>query len=104
MNTVISDKYGNMKKVSEKTDNVSLILDMTKNRKNISHRPDIASSTICTSINKNRADKKSKLIHGTCTKGSYRCKEKEDGSLWLYIDTHKIRANFCPYCGYKSKT
>ena len=100
---VISDKYGNMKKISGKTDNVSLILDMTENRKNISDKPDITGSTIYTSINKNRTDKKLKLTHGTCKKGSYNCREIEDGGLWLYIDTYKIRVNFCPNCGYRSK-
>ena len=100
--TIISDKHGNMKKISGKTDNVSLILDMTENRKNISHMPDMAGSIICTSVNKNRADK-IKLTHGTCKKGSYNCREIEDGGLWLYIDTYKIRVNFCPNCGYRSK-
>ena len=102
-NKVISDSYGNMKKVSGRTDNISMILDMTENRKNISDKPDVSSSTICTSTNKNRSNKMPILKHGTCTKGSYYCKEQEDGSLWMYVDTFKTRVTFCPYCGYRAK-
>ncbi len=100
---VISDRYGNMKKVSGKTDNISMILDMTENRKNISNKLDMSSSTICTSINKNTTNKKLNLTHGTCTKGSFYCKEQEDGSLWMYVDTYKFRVAFCPHCGYRAK-
>ena len=100
MSTVISDMGGNMRKISNKADNASMIMDLAENRKNISGRSDTASSIICKSINKNT--ERPKLLH-TCSKGSYDCKEKLDGSLWLYIDTRKIKIGFCPHCGYKAK-
>lgn len=32
-----------------------------------------------------------------------RCKEKENGQLWVENSEYATQVNFCPFCGYKAK-
>ena len=98
-NTVISDKYGNRIKVSDRDSTISLIPGL---KMNISNRLGSTDSVI--SAFRNKIDKKEnkELVPHNCTKGIGSCKGKSDGSLWLYIGTYKSKVSFCPYCGYRA--
>lgn len=110
--TIISDKYGNRKRISDTPNGINLILNMPDNRKKIANKPNNINAIISVSNNRNRVSnisydgkKDSNMsdeLH-TCTKNISSCQEKEDRNLWLYIGTYKSKVNFCPYCGYKAK-
>ena len=108
--TMISDKYGNRIKVSTENGNLNQILSIPENKKNISDRPMTINAIIGISTSnkgqniessKNENNNENKTILHICTKNSTYCREKEDGTMWLYVGTYKIKINFCPFCGYK---
>ncbi len=102
---IISDKYGNRRKISTENGNFNQILSIPENKKNISDRPMTVNAIVGISMpNKGQESKnenKTILQLHICTKNSVYCQEKEDGTMWLYIGTYKIKINFCPFCGYK---
>ena len=55
--TIISDKHGNMKKISDKNDSITLVRDMLENRKKISYnRPSGSDLVFSASVNKIRVN------------------------------------------------
>jgi len=103
--TIISDKYGNRRKVSDRDSSINMIPNSSEKRINISNRPG-GTDSIMNVYNKGKIGKKfesKELVLHNCVKGISSCQEKEDGNLWFYIGTYKSRINFCPYCGYRTK-
>lgn len=101
-NTVISDKYGNRIKISDKGSTVNLIPNWSEKKMNISNRLGSTDSIISAFRSKIDRKENKELVRHSCIKGINSCQEKEDGNLWFYIGTYKSRINFCPYCGYRS--
>jgi len=103
--TIISDKYGNRRKVSDRDSSINLVPNISEKKINISNRPSGADSVISV-YSKGKVGKKIEskdVVLHNCIKGIGSCQEKEDGSLWFYIGTYKTRINFCPYCCYRAK-
>lgn len=102
---IISDKYGNRRKVSDRDSSINLVPNVSENKINISNRPS-GTDSIMNVYNKSKVGKKiesKEIVFHNCVKGIGYCQEKDDGSLWFYIGTYKSRVNFCPYCGYRAK-
>lgn len=100
---MISDKYGNRRKISDRDSSINLVPNVSEKKTNISNRPSGIDS-IMNVYNRSKIKSENKeLIYHHCMKGIGSCQEKEDGNLWFYIGTYKSRVNFCPYCGYRTK-